>query len=45
MTSKFSYSLFAVQLHLGVKNDALKFAIVRQVVNEATFRSTDQHGW
>ncbi|KAF8085401.1 hypothetical protein N665_0668s0032 [Sinapis alba] len=32
-------------LHLGVNNEATKFAIERQAVNEAHFRCPDQLGW
>ncbi|XP_028781974.1 uncharacterized protein LOC114756970 [Neltuma alba] len=34
-----------VWLHLGVNSGALKFAIERQAVNEATFRCPDELGW
>lgn len=34
-----------VWLHLGVNSGALKFAIERQAINEATFRCPDQLGW
>lgn len=34
-----------VWLHLGVNSSALKFAIERQAVNEATFRCPDELGW
>ncbi|KAK4399717.1 Pyrrolidone-carboxylate peptidase [Sesamum angolense] len=34
-----------VWLHLGVSNGALKFALERQAVNEATFCSPDELGW
>lgn len=33
------------QLHLGVNSGALKFAIERQAINEATFRCPDELGW
>eukprot|EP00262_Sarcandra_glabra_P004441 TRINITY_DN15479_c0_g2_i1.p1 TRINITY_DN15479_c0_g2~~TRINITY_DN15479_c0_g2_i1.p1 ORF type:complete len:219 (-),score=39.13 TRINITY_DN15479_c0_g2_i1:188-844(-) len=32
-------------LHLGVSSGAMKFAIERQAVNEATFRCPDELGW
>ncbi|XP_027347124.1 uncharacterized protein LOC113858613 [Abrus precatorius] len=32
-------------LHLGVNSGALRFAIERQAVNEATFRCPDELGW
>ncbi|ONI30431.1 hypothetical protein PRUPE_1G251000 [Prunus persica] len=34
-----------VWLHLGVNSGALKFAIERQAINEATFRCPDEFGW
>lgn len=34
-----------IWLHLGVNSGALKFAIERQAVNEATFRCPDELGW
>ncbi|KAL6189964.1 hypothetical protein ACLB2K_036365 [Fragaria x ananassa] len=34
-----------VWLHLGVNSGAMKFAIERQAVNEATFRCPDEFGW
>ncbi|KAA8533159.1 hypothetical protein F0562_033308 [Nyssa sinensis] len=34
-----------VWLHFGVNSGALKFAIERQAVNEATFRCADELGW
>ncbi|KAK7361813.1 hypothetical protein VNO77_03897 [Canavalia gladiata] len=34
-----------VWLHLGVNSGALRFAIERQAVNEATFRCPDELGW
>ncbi|KAK4423836.1 Pyrrolidone-carboxylate peptidase [Sesamum alatum] len=34
-----------VWLHLGVSKGALKFALERQAVNEATFCSPDELGW
>jgi len=34
-----------VWLHLGVNSGALKFAIEKQAVNEATFRCPDELGW
>ncbi|KAI3435205.1 uncharacterized protein J3R85_006445 [Psidium guajava] len=34
-----------VWLHLGVNSSALKFAIERQAVNEATFGCPDERGW
>ncbi|XP_059656133.1 uncharacterized protein LOC132303075 [Cornus florida] len=34
-----------VWLHLGVNSGALKFAIERQAMNEATFRCPDELGW
>ncbi|KAK9277356.1 hypothetical protein L1049_006898 [Liquidambar formosana] len=34
-----------VWLHLGVNSGAVKFAIERQAVNEATFRCPDELGW
>ncbi|XP_039154677.1 pyrrolidone-carboxylate peptidase 1-like [Eucalyptus grandis] len=34
-----------VWLHLGVVGSAVKFAIERQAVNEATFRCPDELGW
>lgn len=34
-----------LQLHLGVNSGALKFAVERQAVNEATFRCPDEDGW
>lgn len=34
-----------VWLHLGVNSGALKFAIERQAINEATFRCPDELGW
>ncbi|KDP26609.1 hypothetical protein JCGZ_17767 [Jatropha curcas] len=34
-----------VWLHLGVNNGALRFAIERLAVNEATFRCPDELGW
>ncbi|KAF8017545.1 hypothetical protein BT93_H2658 [Corymbia citriodora subsp. variegata] len=34
-----------VWLHLGVVNSAVKFAIERQAVNEATFGCPDELGW
>jgi pyroglutamyl-peptidase len=34
-----------LQLHLGVNSGALKFAIEKQAVNEATFRCPDELGW
>lgn len=34
-----------VWLHLGVNSGALKFAIERQAVNEATFCCPDERGW
>ncbi|CAI0386296.1 unnamed protein product [Linum tenue] len=34
-----------VWLHLGVNSGAMRFAIERQAVNEATFRCPDEMGW
>ncbi|KAL3501171.1 hypothetical protein ACH5RR_035620 [Cinchona calisaya] len=40
-----SYDEQVIWLHLGVNSGALKFAIERQAVNEATFRCPDELGW
>ncbi|KAL5537536.1 hypothetical protein UlMin_040263 [Ulmus minor] len=34
-----------VWLHFGVNSGAVKFAIERQAINEATFRCADELGW
>ncbi|CAN1320869.1 hypothetical protein LINPERPRIM_LOCUS31855 [Linum perenne] len=34
-----------LQVHMGVNSGAVKFAIERQAVNEATFRCPDELGW
>lgn len=43
--NQFSNSGKIIWLHLGVNSGAMRFAVEKQAVNEATFRCPDELGW